>query len=399
MVERGHTVMVLAGPTLVRDVEATGASFRQWRRPPVAASTALEDNPFLDHDLHGPAQLTGRLLDRLMAGPASDYATDTLEALDTKRADAVVSSSLILGAVAAAESRGVPCAALLPNAYVLPAPGIPPFGTGWRPARGPIGRFRDAALNRIGQRLWDRGLTAFNQARAQLGLAPLQHLFDQLDRAERLLVLTSAAFDFPGRLPANVRYVGAQLDDPVWVEPVELPAGEEPLVLVGLSSTFMDQSELLRRIVGALARLPVRAVVTTGPQIDPQQVPGTDRVRVVRSAPHSEVLRDAAVVVTHGGHGTVIKALAAGVPTLILPMGRDQPDTAARAVAAGAGLRLRKTASIDAIATSMRRLLDEPQFRHRAGELGALLRADAAGSTAVDELEAVADNRVQPPLG
>jgi UDP:flavonoid glycosyltransferase YjiC (YdhE family) len=69
-------------------------------------------------------------------------------------------------------------------------------------------------------------------------------------------------------------------------------------------------------------------------------VPAPENVDVVRAAPHREVLREAQLVVTHCGHGTTVKALAAGVPIVGLPMGRDQLDVAARLVHAGAGVRL-----------------------------------------------------------
>src|SRR5207248_8948080 len=65
-------------------------------------------------------------------------------------------------------------------------------------------------------------------------------------------------------------------------------------------------------------------------------LPRAANVHVCASAPHSELLKQAAVVVTHAGHGTVIRALAAGVPLVCMPMGRDQNENAARVVFRGA---------------------------------------------------------------
>ncbi|WP_246243154.1 glycosyltransferase [Pseudonocardia bannensis] len=239
-------------------------------------------------------------------------------------------------------------------------------------------------------KLWDRGLAPLNATRADLELPSLRHIHDQYTRVARILVLTSPAFDFPTELPANVRYVGPQLDDPVWVEPVELPPGDEPLVLVGMSSTFMNQGDLLRRVVAALDTLPVRGLVTTGPEIDPAEVPGTDRVHVVAAAPHREILPQCAAVVSHGGHGTVIKAAAAGVPQLVIPLGRDQLNNGARVVAAGIGLRLKPSAKPTTIAAGVRRLLDEPSFTQRARHLAGPIRGDAQSTAAVTELENLA---------
>lgn len=394
--QRGHRVVVLAGPPLREAIEATGAEFRAWRTVPHRRA-ATDPDPFDDTGMKSPPALVRMLLDQLVAGPARAYAAEVGAVLEEQRFDALVASMLMLGAMAAAQARGVPVVVAVPNCYVRPCRGMPPFGTGWNPGRGPVGRARDAVVNGVGQRLWDRGLPEFNAVRADLGLPPVQHIFGQHDEAARVLVLTSEAFDFPAELPPNVRYVGPRLDDPAWAAPVEPPPGEEPLVLVGMSSTFQDQADLLRRVVAALATLPVRGLVTTGPEIDPREVPGTGSIHVVRSAPHAALLPHTAVVVNHGGHGTVIKAVAAGVPQLVLPIGRDQPDNAARVAAAGVGLRLKPSASTSTIATAVRRLLDEPTFRTRAGILGARVRAEATSTVAVEELEVVAGGA--PPTG
>ena len=95
----------------------------------------------------------------------------------------------------------------------------------------------------------------------------------------------------------------------------------------------------------------------------------------------------------------MIKALAAGLPQLTIPLGRDQPNNTARVHAAGVGLRLKKAATPSAISAAVLRLLDEPVFRVRAEQLGATLRADAASHAAVTELERTAwhDNE-QPTI-
>ena len=93
-------------------------------------------------------------------------------------------------------------------------------------------------------------------------------------------------------------------------------------------------------------------MVTTGPAIDPDQIDAPDGVTVVRSAPHREVLAHTDVLLTHGGHGTVMKGLVAGVPIVCMPTGRDQPDNAARLVHRGAGLKISKNASPAKIAAA-----------------------------------------------
>src|SRR5262249_2059565 len=148
--------------------------------------------------------------------------------------------------------------------------------------------------------------------------------------------------------PWQLVYAGPELDDPAWTAPWRSPwnpSDRRPLVLVGFSSTFQNQVGPLGRVIEALRELDVRAVVTTGPAIDAAGLPAADNVHVCASAPHGELLKEAAAVVTHAGHGTVIRALAAGVPLVCLPMGRDQNDNAARVVFHGAGVRVSPAAS------------------------------------------------------
>src|SRR5690606_8028370 len=114
------------------------------------------------------------------------------------------------------------------------------------------------------------------------------------------------------------------------------PGDGQPLVVVSFSSTFQRQEPTLRRVVEALGRLPVRGLVSTGPALASRHgrglvlghVPAI--VTVVESVSHAAVLPRAPAVGTHAGNGTVMRAWAAGVPLVCLPMGRDQNDNAAK---------------------------------------------------------------------
>ena len=233
-------------------------------------------------------------------------------------------------------------------------------------------------------------LPAFNQARAEFGLAPVRDLADVINAASRVLVCTSPSYDFAaGTVPGYVRYVGPQLDDGAdagggtWDDP-----GGPPLVLVSLSSTVMShEQELLQRAADALGRLPVRGLVTTGPAVDPAAIRAPANVSVRRWVRHADVLPSCSAVLTHGGHGTVIKALTAGVPLVVAPLGRDQPDNAARVRHAGAGLRLSKKAGVPALRDAIGRVLDEPRYRAAARRMAATLAAERDEALVVDELE------------
>ena len=111
---------------------------------------------------------------------------------------------------------------------------------------------------------------------------------------------------------------------------------------------------------------------------------------MTHSAPHDEVMREAALVVSHGGHGTVIKALVRQRPMLVIPHGRDQNDNAVRVTERGAGLQLPPSASTEEIRLALQRLLAEPDFRRAAERLGRQVAEDVRSSPIVPELEALA---------
>jgi UDP:flavonoid glycosyltransferase YjiC (YdhE family) len=397
LVARGHEVRVLSDLCNQTEVESTGASFASWTRLPLRADKSAESDPVKDWEVSSPLAVLGRLRDRLFVGPALAYAQDLLEELERFPANAVVTSEMLLGVMAAAESVGAPCVGMAANIYLYPLPGVPPFGPGLQPAKGLPGRLRDTLVRNFTLRIIGRGTVAFNATRRALGLPPLDHPFEQIMRLARHLVLTSPAFDFPATsLPKNVVYTGPELDDPSWAEAWNSPwpvDDQRPLVIVGFSTTFQNQAQPLGRIIEALTLLNVRGVVTAGPALDMANLLAAPNVFVYRSAPHNQLLPQAAVVVTHAGHGTVIRSLAAGVPLLCMPMGRDQYDNAARVVARGAGLRLSPKSSLKSIRNGVLEILQSPRYREKAREMGKMIAKDARNSSVVQILEEVAATR------
>ena len=392
LVERGHDVRVLADSVLAPDIATTGAEHVPWERAPQRPDLDPQSMLIQDWDASTPFEAFGRARDGVMVGPAGLFAADVRSELQRRPADVVVGNFFLFGAQIGAEAEGVPFVFLVSNLLSFPGSGTPPLGPGLKPASGPLGRARDATLNRVIRRLFDKGLDQLNEVRRANGLEPIASVLENFERADRLLMLTSRAFDYESfSPPPNVRVVGPRLDDPAWAGDWTAPPGEDPLVLVGMSSTYMDHADVLQRAATALGELPVRGLVTTGPAIPPDTIDAPPNVTVVERAPHAEVLRHASAVVTHAGHGTVIKALAAGVPVVAIPLGRDQLDNAARVAHHGAGLRLKPKADPEVIARAVSRVLNEPSFAAAAERLAAAIAAETADDRAAAELEALAE--------
>jgi len=394
---RGHDVRVLADRALAADVARAELDHAPWTTAPQRSDASPRHAVVRDWEARTPPRQLRRAIDGIWCGPAGAYADDVRAELRRWPADALVSSGMLFGAQVGGRAEGVPTVSLQPNPMPLPGWGVPPIGPGWRPRPGLAGRLRDALGSVMARRLFDHGLPALNAARTAHGLAPLATVLEQFTDVDRMLILTSAALEYPGFAPpAHVRITGPRLDDPPWAAGAPVPGGAEPLVLVALSSTYMAQEPVLARVAAALGTLPVRGLVTTGPAVDPARVPAPANVTVVRAASHAAVLPQAAAVVTHAGHGTLIRALAAGVPAVCMPMGRDQHENAARAVAAGAAVRLRASASPDRIAGAVRDVLTRPAYRAAAARMAAAIREEVARDRALAEIEALVGVVTQP---
>jgi UDP:flavonoid glycosyltransferase YjiC (YdhE family) len=136
--------------------------------------------------------------------------------------------------------------------------------------------------------------------------------------------------------------------------------------------------------------LSIRGFVTLGDTISRADIRAGENVHLAHSAPHGAVMREANLVVTHGGHGTVTRALLHRLPMLIIPHGRDQNDNSVRVTERGAGLSVAASASTDEIRDAVSRLLSDPTFAVSAAALGDAVARDVARSPIVPELESLA---------
>jgi MGT family glycosyltransferase len=377
----GHGVRFISRPDARTEVEAAGFGFVAWQRPP-SFSPIAQDRDGLRY-----------AYDHLLFGPASARAADTREEIERTPTHALLSDSALFGSTLAAEAARIPCALLSPTISLRPLPGVPPLGSCLPAPRSPEDRTTvEAATDRF-IAVMTEWLPMLNDARASQRLAPVHDVLELFDRAERLLIAMSAAFDFAADyLPKNVRYIGPLLDRSDWSKRWIAPwpvGSDRPRVLVSFSTTNQDQVDVLQRAVNAVAQAGMDGVATVGPAVHAATLAAPPNVTLLPSAPHDAVMKEVTLVVTHGGHGTVSRALSHGLPLLAMPMGRDQNDIALRVEAHGAGLILPSKASEAEIAAALSRLAKEPQFGIAAHRLREAIALETKSERLVSEMEEI----------
>jgi UDP:flavonoid glycosyltransferase YjiC (YdhE family) len=130
--------------------------------------------------------------------------------------------------------------------------------------------------------------------------------------------------------------------------------------------------------------------VLTGPELDPSEVPARPGVYVESYVPHAIVLPQAAVVVSHAGMGSLLEAFRAGVPSVCIPLGRDQAGNAAAAIERGAAITLPADATSDQIRTAITEALTSPALRSGTRHMASALAACGGAAAAADEVERTA---------
>jgi MGT family glycosyltransferase len=249
--------------------------------------------------------------------------------------------------------------------------------------------------------MWRKLTATFDGMRQQAGFAGLPPLDELWRRRDRIISTSLAAFDAaPAPSWELVRHAGPVLEDEKFAVPTPLPWPESdptPLVLVSFSTGFEQRNvDKVQRALDALADLPVHVVATTGGIVAPNEVASPPNAVVLNYAAHDPILQRAALVVTHGGHGTAMRAMRHGVPMVVIPgLAGDQPFVAAAVQEWGAGRALPSDASADAMRAAAQEVLSAPAFRNTAREKSALLAGIDGAANAGNEVEALLPSQAQ----
>jgi UDP:flavonoid glycosyltransferase YjiC (YdhE family) len=234
-----------------------------------------------------------------------------------------------------------------------------------------------------------------NAARTHFALGPDPDPWAWEDRAARVLILSSKAFDFQAReYPANYVYTGT-LRPPQSTDGWNSPwdnADKRPLVVVSTTTTGLAAMwfGVFQASANALVALEMRGLFTVGP-LDPNALPHDERLAYRPFVPHSAVLPGASALVSQCGHGATMAALRHGVPMVCVPVFADQHDVAARVVHHGAGIRLSTLSTEPEFRDAIEAVINDTRYRHAAQGLAAKLAAEDGAQRAADEIEAAAE--------
>ena len=172
-------------------------------------------------------------------------------------------------------------------------------------------------------------------------------------------------------------------------DPVERDPAAEPLVYITFGTVFNGDLSLFVTALEAARKLDVRVVLTLGPGHDPNALgPQPPTVTVAEFIPQAQLLPACAAVVSHGGSGTFLAALAAGVPQVLLPQAADQFLNAEAGARGGVAIAIPPDKlSPESVRAALERVLGDPSLRAAAQRAQAEISAMPSPDTVAEELE------------
>jgi MGT family glycosyltransferase len=395
--ERGHEVAFYSGQAVRATVEGEGFELFPFQR--VDEERAFRNMRAVDSGDRRSRPGGGRLLPILrdwLVETIPDQVADLRAVLARWRPDVIATDLSLWGPIVVLwEAERIPVA--LSSTFMgplIPGPDAPAFGFGMPSPRTRQARIASRALTRLTE-LAGTGLRRrVDDIRAAHGLPPLGESVNRFTgRLQLYLVGNIPELDYNRRdLPASVHYVGNCIWYPEragtaeWLDAI--PA-RRPWVHVTESTLAYGDPFLLRTAIEAMAEQPVELIVTTGDQRAPEslglgEVPAN--VHVTSWLSHGELLPRCSALITVGGKATILAAMEAGVPLVLVPTTWDKPDNARRVTEAGAGVRLAPRACTpDTLRDAVRAVLDEPRYRAAADRLASRL-ARAPGPVGAAEL-------------
>ena len=393
--ERGAEVAVYTGRRLRPTVESQGVECFPFERVQAVWEGVHERERHV-RGRRGSLRLQREMVRGWLVGSVPDQVADVRALMNRWQPDAIVTDGSMWGpSLVLHDAAGIPVVFASTLLYSLvPGRDTPLPGSGLRPPRGAAGRGIAWGIARAVDVLARGSRRRLDEIRAANGLGPLGCPVNEwMGRLPLYLVGSVPELDFHRRdLPPSVRYVGPLLWHPpeppgtrAWLDAIR---SDRPWVHVTEGTSHHQAAVVLRAAASGLAGAPVEAILTCGRERDPAELglePAAN-VHVTDWLSHGELLPRCAALVTTGGAQTIVTALAAGVPLVVVPTLWDKPANARRVTAAGVGVRLAPgDCTPERLRHAVDEVLNEPSHRHNAARIAQRM-ATAPGPAGAAEL-------------
>lgn len=294
-------------------------------------------------------------------------------------AGALVAQALGLGFVSVA------CALPVNRDDSLPLP-VMPFGYGTSPGR----RKLYAASTQIYDWLMRRQGDVINRHAVAFGLPGRRGLHECLSPAAQLSQ-TISGFDFPRQLPSCFHAVGPLRRAAGASSAVAAIYDAQPLIFASLGTLQGHRYRLFKTIADACRQLGACVVIAHCGRLNARQIKRLEAAgaRTVAFTDQPAILRQAQVVITHGGLNTVMDAISCATPILVIPLAFDQFGVAARVVYHGIGRQASRFASRQTLMNHLVTLLSDDRYTRGQRALQQQLALAGGAPRAADIIEQV----------
>jgi UDP:flavonoid glycosyltransferase YjiC (YdhE family) len=244
--------------------------------------------------------------------------------------------------------------------------------------------------------MWRKFIAMLVGLRTEAGFEPIPADLESLWMVHDKIISTTlkSLDEVPGILGNShkLHHVGPVLERERHGVRVELPWQDDasvPLVLVSFS-TMPEQGSIkkFQNAIDALSSLPVRGVITVGDSIDPAALQPSRNVVVFATVDHDDLMPRSSLVLTHGGHGTFMRALKNGLPMVLVPgLGGDQSINAAAAENWKVGRALSGDATAETMREAVKQVLGSSAYREQGAAISTQLAGVDGASNGADEIE------------
>jgi MGT family glycosyltransferase len=378
---RGHEVAIYTGPQAAKVVEGEGFRFFPF---------VNVDESYVDKVMLAPDRLSTKptggfafaaLLRDWMVETIPAQVADLEKILAEWKPDAITSDQTMWGPTFILGEKGrLPVAITSCGACcMIPGPDAPPFGLGLPKPHSALSRLTARAVTLAQTFVTGKFRKRLNEIRALYGLPPIHTTaLAHLATVPLYIMPATPEFDYDRHdLPPSVKYVGPYL----WNKPANIVSPDwlqtlghaRPWVHATEGTIHVGEPLVLRATAQGLAGLEMEVIMTSGGARDPESInlgASAPNLHLTRWIAHSDLLPKTDVIITTGGAGTVLAAIDAEVPMILIPTEWDKPEIAQRIVEAEAGIRIMPDkVTPQSIRAAVEKILANPSYKRGVGRL------------------------------